>query len=119
AYNKSRYGNGIAPCYGGQSISAGCIPNLLAPPRTLPSGQVLAGTPGQNLKGTPTSDAPLWTASLGLAYDREIGNGLKLGASVDGRYSASYLPSAFGSPLSRQPKYINLDAAIRLRTDND
>lgn len=119
AYNKARYGNGIAPCYGGQSISAGCLPNLLAAPRTLPSGQLLAGTPGQNLKGTPTSDAPLWTASLGATYDRGIGGNWKLGVSVDGRYSASYLPSAFGSPLSRQPKYINLDASVRLHTQND
>ncbi|MDB5670886.1 MAG: hypothetical protein JWO25_1845, partial [Alphaproteobacteria bacterium] len=108
-YNKSRYGNGsIAPCYGGQKSTAGCVTNLLA-----------VGTPGQDLNGVQTSDAPLWTASLGTLYETPVGGGMILGGSVDARYSASYLTSAFASPLSRQPKYVNLDAGIRLHTEDD
>ncbi|NJC33968.1 outer membrane receptor protein involved in Fe transport [Sphingomonas jejuensis] len=105
-YNRARYGDSIAPCYGGQRPSEGCFPNLLAP-----------GTPGQNLDGVPTSDAPLWTASLGTRYEHDLDGDLVLGASVDSRYSASYLVSSFGSPLSRQDAYINLDASVRLRSE--
>jgi hypothetical protein len=108
-YNNSRYGEGsIAPCYGGQKSTAGCIPNLLAP-----------GTPGQDLDGIPTSVAPRWTASLGTIYETPVANGIVLGASVDARYSSSYLASAFGSPLSRQPEYVNLDAGLRVHDEDD
>jgi outer membrane receptor protein involved in Fe transport len=108
-YNKSRYGEGsIAPCYGGQKSTDGCVPNLLAP-----------GTPGQDLNGLPTSVAPRWTASLGTIYDTPIASGIMIGASVDARYSSSYLASAFGSPLSRQPEYINIDAGLRLHDEDD
>lgn len=107
-YNKARYGDSIAPCYGGQKSTAGCVPNLLAP-----------GTPGQNLDGVPTSAAPLWTAALGTRYETPVSEGLIMGAAIDSRYSSSYLTSSFGTPLSRQPKYINLDASIRLRAADD
>lgn len=107
-YNHARYGSSIAPCYGGQTIAAGCIPNGLT-----------TGTPGQNLDGVPTSDAPLWTASFGPRYEMPVGKSMMFGASVDGRYSSSYLASAFGSPLSRQAKYINLDASVRVRDADD
>ena len=107
-YNRARYGNALSPCYGGQKSTAGCVPNLLAP-----------GTPGQNLRGVPTSDAPLWTASLGTRYERPINDNLLFDVSVDSRYSASYLTSAFGTPLSRQPKYVNLDGSLRVRAADD
>ena len=107
-YNRARYGDSIAPCYGGQRLNQGCIPDLLS-----------QGTPGQNLAGKPTSDAPLWTASLGASYETPVSNNLVLGGSVNSRYSSSYLPSAFGQELGRQPKYINLDASIRVHTTDD
>ena len=107
-YNKARYGTSIAPCYGGQKSTAGCTPNLLAP-----------GTPGQDLAGIATSDAPLWTASLGARYETPISDDLVLGAGADSRYSASYLTSPFGSPLSRQPKYVSIDASLRIRDADD
>ncbi len=119
-YNKARYGNSIAPCYGGQTPANGCFPGLLvAPVAATATSPARAGTPGQNLRGLPTSAAPLWTATLGGLYETAVGSGLRLGMGVDARYSASYLASPFGTPLSRQPKYINLDATLRLRTEDD
>ncbi|RYD64500.1 MAG: ligand-gated channel, partial [Sphingomonadales bacterium] len=119
-YNKARYGTSIAPCYGGQTIAAGCVPGLLvAPVAATPTAPARAGTPGQDLDGIPTSDAPLWTATLGAVYERTVGTGLRLGFGVDARYSASYLASPFGTELSRQPKYVNLDATVRLRTEDE
>ncbi len=114
-YNKARYGAGsIAPCYGGQSLSNGCFPNLLVAAQT---GR--AGTPGQDLNGVPTSAAPLWTATLGAKYDRSVSEGLTAGFGVDSRYSSSYFASPFGSPLSLQKAYVNLDAQIHIRTADE
>ncbi|MBF7014731.1 TonB-dependent receptor [Novosphingobium sp. HR1a] len=119
-YNKANYGDGIAPCYGGQSLANGCTPGLLVPPvpatGTTPSRP---GTPGQNLDGVSTFAAPRWTATLGMKYDTDISDGLTAGFGVDSRYSSSYLTSAFGSPLSRQGSYINLDAQIHIRTADE
>lgn len=119
-YNKANYGNGIAPCYGGQSLADGCIPGLLVPPTpATDTTPARAGTPGQNLDGTPTFAAPRWTATLGVKYDTDVSNGLTAGFGIDSRYSSSYLTSAFGSPLSRQKRYINLDAQMHIRTADE
>jgi len=104
-YNRTRYRNYIAPCYGGQSIAAGCDTEF-------------QGGPGQDLSGKPTAVSPLWTASLSGEYERAIGAGLVFGITVDARYSDSYLGSSFAAPLSRQDDYVNLDAGLRLRTDD-
>ncbi len=115
-YNKARYGSYIAPCYGGQSIAAGC--NTTFPP---PAPGVVPTAPfsGQDLSGKPTAMAPRLTASFGGDYETLIGGGLVLGGSVDGRYSSSYFGSSFAVPLSRQGRYVNLDAALRLKTEDD
>jgi outer membrane receptor protein involved in Fe transport len=119
-YNKARYGSSIAPCYGGQTPANGCFPGLLvAPVAATPTTPARAGTPGQNLNGLPTSDAPLWTLSLGTKYETPVSDGMVAGLSIDSRYSSSYLTSPFGTPLSRQQKYVNLDASIRLRAEDD
>ncbi|WP_156680902.1 TonB-dependent receptor [Sphingomonas profundi] len=121
-YNRARYGDTIgpvtgtggtsivgpnAPCYTGQAPAAGCT--ILIP----------GARPTQNLKGLATANAPLWTASLGASYDFPLSDNLKLSLSTDARYSASYIPTAFGNPNTRQPKYINLDASVRIRTADD
>ncbi|WP_246524970.1 TonB-dependent receptor [Sphingobium phenoxybenzoativorans] len=119
-YNKARYGSSIAPCYGGQTPANGCFPGLLVPavPAT-GTTPARAGTPGQDLNGIPTSDAPLWTLSLGTRYETPVSEGMIMGLSIDSRYSSSYITSSFGTPLSRQNKYVNLDASVRLRAEDD
>ncbi len=104
--NKARYGNYIAPCYGGQSIAAGC-------------DTVFQGGLGQDLGGRPTAIAPNWTGSLGGDFEQPIGSGLVIGGSVDTRYSSKYFGSSFAVPLSLQKSYVNLDASLRLRTEDD
>lgn len=105
-YNKARYLNFIAPCYGGQSIAAGCNTTFL-------------GAVGQDLSGVPLAVAPEWTASLGGSYERGITDRFVFGVSVDARYSDNYLGSNFGHPLSTQPAYISVDASVRLATVDD
>lgn len=103
-YDRARYENFLAPCYSGQTTAQGCLNT---------------GQQGQDLSGKPTAVAPEWTGSLGASYEASVGGGLIFGASADARYSSSYLPSGFGNPLSRQPKYVNLDGSVRLRTEDE
>ena len=105
-YNKASYKDYIAPCYGGQSIQAGCNTTFL-------------GGFGQDLSGAPTAVAPLVTASLGGNFETSISDKLMVGFSADARYSSDYLASSFGEPLSRNGSYMNLDAAVKLRTQDD
>jgi len=104
-YNRARYSNYIAPCYVGQTPAQGCT-------------TIAFGAPGQDMSGSPLAVAPEWTAFFGANYDQPLGSGLVLGLSGDARYSSSYLGSSFGNPLSRQPEFVTLDAAIRLRSED-
>lgn len=106
-YNRARYTNFPgAPCYAGQTRSEGC---------NVPVGGVMR----QNLNGVELSMAPEWTGTFGASYDRSLGDGLRLGISADARYSGSYLASGFGNPDSRQGDYVNLDASIRISSEDD
>lgn len=105
-YNRARYKDYVAPCYGGQSIAAGCDTTFL-------------GGFGQDLSGKPTAMAPKITGSLGANFETPVGGNLKFGISADARYSGSYLASSFAEPLSRNGNYVNLDASIRLATADD
>lgn len=101
-YNRARYLQYIAPCYGGQSIAQGC-------------DTLFQGAPGQDLSGAPTAVAPKWTGSLGASYETEVSDGTALAVSLDSRYSSSYLASGFGNPLSKQGSYLTLDGSIRVK----
>ncbi len=105
-YNKARYGRYIAPCYGGQSVAAGC-------------DTVFQGALGQDLSGKSTAVAPKWTGSLGASYESALAGDTVLGLSVDTRYSSGYLASSFAHPLSTQPKYLTVDASARLKFGED
>ncbi|WP_310020336.1 TonB-dependent receptor domain-containing protein [Croceicoccus sp. BE223] len=106
AYNKARYKDYLAPCYGGQSTTAGCT-------------ETFQGGPGQDLSGVPTALAPEWTGSLGFNYESDVSDSLVFMTSANMRYSSSYLGSSFGHPLSRQSSYAVLDGTIGLKTADD
>ncbi|WP_249341596.1 TonB-dependent receptor [Sphingomonas sp. 3P27F8] len=108
-YNRSRYDKFLAPCYSGQSPTDGCS---LTAAGVAPGAGVAATF--QNLSGAPTANAPEWTATLGAAYDTTTASGLKVGGSIDGRYSSSYLGSSFGDGRTRQDAYAVLDAGVRV-----
>lgn len=106
-YDMATYQSYLAPCWAGQTIAQGC--NLT----------VFGNAPGQNLSGAPLAVAPKWTGSLGASYDTSLASGIQIGLSVDGRYSGTYLASSFANPASRQPSYVELDAAARFATEDD
>ncbi len=104
-YDKARYTDfPLAPCYAGQTPAQGCN---------------LAGNSRQDLGGQTLSVAPRWTGNLGVNYEMSVGQTMKLGLNVDAKYSGSYLASAFGNPLSRQGKYVTLDAGLRFGAEDD
>lgn len=105
-YNHARYTDYIAPCYGGQSVAAGC-------------NTVFQGAGGQDLSGAPTAVAPEWTGSLGFDYERPVAGDWVFAVSADSRYSSSYLASSFAHPLSRQDEFLTIDATLRLRTADE
>ncbi|MEE4450731.1 TonB-dependent receptor [Novosphingobium resinovorum] len=104
-YDKARYTSfPLAPCYAGETQAEGCN---------------LAGNTRQDLSGAPLSVAPNWTGNLGMNYEMSVGSANKLGFNVDAKYSGSYLASGFGNPLSRQGKYVTLDAGLRFGAEDD
>jgi outer membrane receptor protein involved in Fe transport len=106
-YNKAKYTSFDAgPCYAGQTPAEGCV-------------FINAIAARQDLTGTQLSVAPKWTGNLGVGYEMGVGSGMKLGMNVDARYSGSYLASGFGNPLSRQDKYVTLDAGLRFGAEDD
>lgn len=109
SYNKANYTKFFGPCFTGQKPTEGC--SFLNSAGGLPTvGQIPAF---QDLAGAPLSVAPRWTGTLGVGYETSVGASNIIGLSVDGRYSGSYLGSAFGNPDSRQEAYATLDATLR------
>jgi iron complex outermembrane recepter protein len=106
-FDKAYYIDFVAPCVTGQTPAQGC--NTASP---------FGGLVGQDLAGKPTANAPRWTAALGGSYEAAAGHGLRFGLTVDGRYSDSYNGSPFHDPIAIQPKYINLDASLYLKSDH-
>jgi outer membrane receptor protein involved in Fe transport len=57
---------------------------------------------GPRLPTSRLSYAPLWSASWSAAYDRPLGGGMKLRASLSGRYTSAYNTGSNLDPLKRQ-----------------
>ena len=108
-YNRAHYTSFIGPCYAGESIAEGCGLQFDAD-----QNGGAGGFTRQDLAGTTLSVAPRWTGVLGVSYELTLGSNLRLGGTLDARYSSSYLASAFGNTDSLQHRYVNLDASIRL-----
>lgn len=105
-YNKSRYVDYIAPCVAGQKPSEGCT--LIA-----------RGVPSQQLAGKPTSNAPLWTGSLAANYVTPINDRFDLDLSAAALYSDDFLASPFANAVARQPSFVTVNGAIRIKTNDD
>jgi len=106
-YNNSRYGEFIAPCYTGETPAQGC------------SLKAYSGTNAQDVAGIRLNNAPKWVGSLGATYSTDVSDSWKAELGVDARYSGSYLASSYLNPLSYQKHYVNLDATLRLTTQDD
>jgi iron complex outermembrane recepter protein len=110
AYNRARYIDYVAPCYGGQTQALGCTI------RTLPG---LALPDAQDLAGTTVPNAPEIVANAGFEYEQTIGTGYKLGLSADANYSDSYITDSKNTPFGSPPAQTMLDASVRFGADDD
>ena len=108
AYNDASYGEFLSQCYAAQSIAAGC--NLL------PNGNGVFQQ--QDLGGRTLSNAPKWTGSLMLSYDRQLGEALRLNGSVSMTYSDSYFGDAELNPQDRQDSFSKTHASLTLTTSD-
>jgi iron complex outermembrane receptor protein len=97
-----------APCFGGQTIAAGC--NLALDPTT---GLFTA----QDLSGQPLPRAPRWQVNFGFDYERGIGHGLTLAVSSNNHYSSSY-NTVLLDPYF-QMGFIKTDASITIQGPRD
>lgn len=113
-YNEAKYTRFFGPCFTGQKPTEGCLFASTAGVQAT-GAQIPAF---QDLAGKPLAIAPRWTGALGLSYETAVGGGHVIGASVDGRYSSSYLGSAFAQPDSRQDAYATLDASVRFGSED-
>jgi outer membrane receptor protein involved in Fe transport len=98
AFNDAKYLDFIAPGWGGQTAGQGC--NLIVP------GTV--ATPGQDISGRPTTVAPKWSTSYGVAYEGELA-GLRWGTALDGVWSDDYLASTIANPHTQRGAYATLN----------
>jgi len=104
-YNKANYVDSLIPCYSGQTPAAGC-------------SLVVGDYPYQDGSGAPTAVAPKWAGVVGGRYEMPFGNKLLFAIAADARYSGKYLASGFNNPLSRISSYWNIDASLRVGTED-
>ncbi len=105
AFNDAKYQDFIAPCWAGQTPAQGC--SLIVP------GTV--ATPGQDISGRPTTVAPKWSMSYGVAYEGELSS-VRWGAALDGIYSGDYLASTIASPNTKRDSYATLNLSAHIGT---
>ncbi len=103
AFNEAEYRDFIAPCWAGQTAGQGC--SLIVPGTT--------ATPGQDISGHPTTVAPEWSSSYGIAYEGEVAS-LKWGAALDGVFNGDYLASTIASPHTQRDSYTTLNLSAHV-----
>jgi hypothetical protein len=106
AYNDAEFTSFPAsPCYGGQTAAQGCVSN--------PDGQQT-----QDLTGQTPYQAPEWAGTVGVDYERNIGDWL-LGLAFNASASSSYFTVAKLTPSSEEDGWWTFDASVRLESPNE
>ena len=109
-YNRGRYLDFTAPCYGGQP-SEECFSQV----------NTVSGVTGffQNLDDEQLVRAPEWTGNVGFNYEGSVGGSLKVGFSGNMSYSDSYFTDVANTPGGKQDSYELYDASLRVGDDDD
>jgi iron complex outermembrane receptor protein len=112
-WNNSRFTKlNNVPCYGGQTIAAGC--NLAFSP-SVNGG--LGGFTAQDLSGLPLIRAARWQANFGFDWEKDVGNDMTLAVSNNNHLSSRYLVN-LGRPYY-QKGFIKVDVSATLRGPQD
>ncbi|GAA0617442.1 TonB-dependent receptor [Brevundimonas kwangchunensis] len=71
------------------------------------------------LPGARASFAPEWSLSASVNYDRSIGNGLRTGFSLSGKYMSEYNTGSDLLPWKMQDAFTTLNGRISLGAEDD
>jgi iron complex outermembrane receptor protein len=111
-YNHGRYSKlDNLPCYGGQTIAAGC--NELYSP-TANGG--LGGYTSESRSGVPMFRAPDWQGTFGFSWEKPISD-FTLVLASNTYYSSKYVADL--GYLWYQKAFAKTDASVTLRSPND
>jgi outer membrane receptor protein involved in Fe transport len=97
------------PCYGGQTVAAGCNQQLG------PNGLYFA----QDLSGAPFLRAPDWNGNFGFDYELPVGKGMTLALSNNNYFTSKFLAGPGLRPDFYQTGYIKVDAGLTLKGKDD
>jgi iron complex outermembrane receptor protein len=100
------------PCYGGQTIAAGCNAVFSA---TANGG--LGGFTAQDRSGIPLNRAPRWQANFGFDYATDVGRGMTVVIASNNQYSSSYLAN-LGLDFY-QKSFLKADLSVTLQGRDD
>jgi iron complex outermembrane receptor protein len=107
AYNDAEYDDYLAGCYVGQTPGLGC--NVTPDPVT---GVFLE----QDLSGARLNQAPEWSGTLGLNYERPLGDRLEMGFALNAVYSDEFIGNGKQAPVDVLDSYTKFHANLRLST---
>lgn len=71
------------------------------------------------LPGARASFAPEWSGTLSINYDRNIGNGLRAGFSLAGKYVTEYNTGSDLLPYKQQDGFATVNGRIMLGTEDE
>ncbi|MDB5724573.1 MAG: TonB-dependent receptor [Novosphingobium sp.] len=110
-WNKAKFLelNGL-PCYGGQTIAAGC--NQILNPAT---GLFTA----RSESGTPLERAPEWQIIGGVDYETPLSESLGIGLGASAQYSSSWTSPIGTRDDFIQPGFTKLNAYVTLKGKED
>lgn len=119
-WNKARYTELTnIPCWGGQTISAGCN---LVPGANIDPATGLPLFTAQDLSGTPMVRAPEWQATFGFDWEVPLGNDNKVTLSSNVSYSSEYVSYlGTGRPNNDhiRPDYAKFDLGLTFQGADD
>jgi len=71
------------------------------------------------LPGATASFAPEWSASLSVNFDRSIGNGMRVGFSLAGKYMSDYNTGSDLLPYKQQDAFTTLNGRIMVGSEDE
>ncbi|HYC98233.1 TonB-dependent receptor [Brevundimonas sp.] len=71
------------------------------------------------LPGSTASFAPEWSATLSINFNRSIGNGLRTGFSLAGKYMTEYNTGSDLIPFKQQDAFTTLNGRVSLGTEDE
>ena len=83
----------------------------LVDPNNFPSASLLPGS--------RPSFAPEWSGSLSINFDRSIGNGMRAGFSLAGKYMTEYDTGSDLSPFKMQDAFTTVNGRISIGSEDD